>query len=255
MAIAVAAASGAVLGAVLGPPPATRTERSMAPRPVMLWAWERPEDLTFLDPRAAGVSLLVGTVHLRRGLVYESPRLQPLSIPDGTLVVPVVRIETDPIHPPSLGNLQRQELLAALDRLVGLERCQALQIDFDAVVSERRFYAQVLRDVRASLPPGAFLSITALASWCLGDVWLDGLPIDEAVPMLFRMGPDAAEVRARLAAGEDFASPRCRRSYGLSSDEPIPSLVPGRRCYVFHPAPWTNSANCDAQSRIEGARR
>ena len=32
------------------------------------------------------------------------------------------------------------------------------------------------------------LTITALASWCDGDDWIDGLPVADASPMLFRMG-------------------------------------------------------------------
>jgi hypothetical protein len=110
---------------------------------------------------------------------------------------------------------------------------RALQVDFDAVASERVFYSAVLRELRRNLPPQMPLSITALASWCESDDWISGLPVAEAVPMLFRMGPD------RYIAGDDFRSGLCRSSVGISTDE-LPSKIPsGRRVYVFDPRPWT----------------
>ena len=93
------------------------------------------------------------------------------------------------------------------------------------------------------------ISITALASWCLGDRWLEDLPIDEAVPMLFRMGTDEEPVRAALARG-DFHDPRCRFSYGLATDEPLPALRPGRRLYLFHPNAWTEPAYTRFRHRL-----
>jgi hypothetical protein len=78
------------------------------------------------------------------------------------------------------------------------------------------------------------ISITALASWCAGDNWLHGLPIDEAVPMLFRMGPTNEPFR-RMAVSRDSASP-CRGAIGTSLDEPIDLQSEGRRVYVFKPA-------------------
>ena len=38
----------------------------------MLWAWERPERLTFLDPREAGVAFLARSVNWRDGRI-DSP--------------------------------------------------------------------------------------------------------------------------------------------------------------------------------------
>ena len=63
--------------------------------------------------------------------------------------------------------------------------------------------------------------------------------IDDAVPLLLRMGRYAEQVRAHLDAGNDFDAPQCRRSVGLGTDEPWPHLPSGRRRRVFHPRPWT----------------
>jgi hypothetical protein len=117
-----------------------------------------------------------------------------------------------------------------------------IQIDFDATQSERAFYRELILDVRRRLPDAAGLSMTALASWCTYDDWLSDLPIDEAVPMLFRMAGDGKDIARRLNSGEDFIAAPCRHSYGISTDEPRSGLSPTRRLYVFNPDPWTQDS-------------
>ena len=94
------------------------------------------------------------------------------------------------------------------------------------------------------------LSITALGSWCIGDDWLSGLPIAEAVPMLFRMGPDRSAVTQWLARGEDLREPLCRGSVGVSTDEPWPAPLPARHVYVFHPRAWNQESFAAVQRRL-----
>src|SRR6185436_16086459 len=110
----------------------------------------------------------------------------------------------------------------------------AIQIDFDALVTERDFYRALLQDLRAKLPANVSLSMTALASFCIGDRWLDDLPVDEAVPMIFRMGADDKRIKSFLIDGNDFPEPLCQTSYGIALDEPIAMrLAEKRRLYVF----------------------
>ncbi len=209
----------------------------------IVWAWERAESLEFLPSPKIAVAVLVGRLRLAAGTVTPFPRLQPLALPQDTPRIAVVRLESDPRQRPDLGSVQQQQVTAAiLAWSTSPPGFDVLQIDFDATVSERDFYRRLLRDLRAQLPEAMPISITALASWCLGDAWLDGLPIDEAVPMLFRMGPDARLIRATLARGTDFSHPLCRSSYGLSSDEPLPVLRSNRRLYLFHPQAWSEPA-------------
>jgi hypothetical protein len=87
------------------------------------------------------------------------------------------------------------------------------------------------------MPPRLPLSMTALASWCLDDNWLDELPVDEAVPMLFRMGP--GEAALRRAWPSRTPAPKCRESLGVSLDEPLPLMRDDKRMYVFNPNAWT----------------
>lgn len=55
--------------------------------PTMLWAWERPEQLDFIDTQNTGVAFLAKTVLLSNGEVTSRPRLQPLILAKGTKVV------------------------------------------------------------------------------------------------------------------------------------------------------------------------
>jgi hypothetical protein len=156
--------------------------------PTILWAWERPEKLDYLDPQKTGVAFLARTIYLRAGGVFGRPRLQPLSVPDCAQVIAVVRIESDRSSPPALSPQQINDVALEISKLGSLPNVVMVQIDFDARATERAFYRSLLTALRARLPQSTLLSITALASWCKGDNWLDDLPIDEAVPMLFRMG-------------------------------------------------------------------
>jgi len=206
----------------------------------VLWAWERPEDLRFINPQDTAVAFLSNTIHLRDDHVLVRPRFQPLLVPKAAELIAVIRIETEP-HA-TLSRRQIEQSAAAVARNASLPRVVAVQIDFDATRSQRDFYRALLVDVRERLGPETPISITALASWCFDDNWISDLPIDEAVPMLFRMGADRGEILARLNSGHDFRSAACKGSLGVSIDEPWTSLPAGRRLYVFQAGPWTAHA-------------
>jgi len=202
--------------------------------PVIIWAWERPEKLDFIDTDRVGVAFLAKTLRLDGDRVIAKPRMQPLQLAPNTKLIAVVRIETD--HP-SLSSAQLQK---TADEITKLSALSMVQIDFDATVSERDFYRSLLREVK---PHVRSLSITALASWCAGDNWLSDLPIDEAVPMLFRMGVDKGLRR--------FDSAICRNSAGVSTDELItPPAVD--RLYIFNPNPWSRDS---LNSALEAYRK
>lgn len=210
-----------------------------SPPRLMLWAWERPEDLRFLDPGTTGVAYLAKTLYLTAGRAVSRPRLQPLRMPPGTFVTAVVRIESDTTRHTAA---QRASIVDAIAVLAAKKDVSAVQVDFDAAVSERAFYSAVISDLHRRLPQQKPLSITALASWCSGDRWMAELPLAEAVPMLFRMGPDGAQILQSLKRGKDFAEPLCRNSIGVSTDEPAAPFLHTRRVYAFHPKPWTADA-------------
>ena len=219
--------------ALLGP--ALVVSRSYEPAPVpgvVLWAWERPSDLSGL-PAGASVAFLAQTITIDRGAHLVSGRRQPLVVDPSTPVIAVTRIEAPAeAGAPNVGAVAR-----AIAATKGLPRVSGVQIDFDARASQRELYRRILHAVHADLPPGTPLSMTALASWCLDDNWLDELPVDEAIPMLFQMGPDSAIVKREWS--RRTAAPKCRTSIGVSLGEPAPAGRKGRRTYVFNPGPWT----------------
>ena len=212
----------------------------------ILWAWERPEKLDFIDPDKVAVALLAKTIYLRGDRVIVRPRLQSLALPARARVIAVARIESDHSagrsKPFALSTAQLKETASAISELGSLPNVVMVQVDFDATTSQRAFYRELLIQLRSKLPQSVSLSMTALASWCKGDDWLEDLPVDEAVPMLFRMGVERKQFLSQLAAGAGFNSAKCRASAGVSTDEPLAQLLGVERLYVFNPSPWSTQS-------------
>jgi hypothetical protein len=218
---------------------------------LVYWAWERPENLQVLNPKTEGVAFLASSVELLANSVHIYPRMQPLLLPPGIQVVAVVRIYSHPASPAALDAQQFSETLQAVSNATQLPNVAAVQIDFDARESEREFYSRLLAELRRQLGPAYPISITALASWCIGDRWIRELPVNEAVPMLFSMGPDEPLIRHYLASVDTFPEPLCRGSLGISTGERWPNPIrSGTRVYVFHQQPWTRKDIEDIRSRI-----
>ncbi|MBF0498372.1 MAG: DUF3142 domain-containing protein [Deltaproteobacteria bacterium] len=212
----------------------------------MLWAWDRPEKIDFIDTHRVGVAFLIKTIYLHDNQLVIRPRFNPLQFPPGTALMAVVRIEVPPGKTPVYSPGQEAKVIAELVAITKLKDITAIQIDFDARVSARNFYRRVLLELRRQLPDSIALSITALASWGVHDRWLLNAKIDEAATMLFRMGPDRDLFLQRLRSGKDFSPSNCRLSYGISTDEPLDKslyqFLSKRRIYIFHPKPWTQDA-------------
>ena len=221
----------------------SKSNRPAKPDPsLILWAWERPTDLRFIDTKQVGVAFLAKSILLTPDDVVTRPRLQPLRLAEGTKVIAVARIETDRDRKANLSTKQRDIASRAITDMASLPNVSEVQIDFDATQSERTFYRDLITDVRQHLPHEVRLSITALASWCMYDDWLADLPIDEAVPMLFRMAGDGKQIATRLNAGDDLNAAPCRQSYGISLNEQPPKLFAARKLYVFNPDAWTEKS-------------
>jgi hypothetical protein len=213
---------------------------------IILWAWERPEDLRFLDSDKFAVAFLAQTLKLKDDEVYLQARRQELKISPETRLIAVTRIETvkNNALPPDLSKTQSDECVQLILNTLKLKNVAAIQIDFDAKVSERRFYQTLLKELRNRLPNETPLSMTSLASFCIGDPWIKDLPVNEAIPMAFRMGADAKLVKKFLANGNDFPVALCRKSIGIATDESLTlNFGKSRRIYVFKASPkgWTRA--------------
>lgn len=207
---------------------------------IFLWSWERADDFDFLKTlpnRRIGVAFYAQTLFLKDENVIWKPRRQSLKIPDGVKRIAVTRIETTTAGTrvaPKFTAEQINKIVEFIVRTAQLKDVSEVQIDFDALESERENYREIVHKVRAKLPAALPLSITALASWCIGEQWLQDLPVSEAVPMLFRLGKTDDAVKTYLTAGKDFTQPLCRKSYGISTDENfVLDFQSGRRIYFF----------------------
>jgi hypothetical protein len=220
---------------------------------LMLWAWERPTDLRSLDADV-GVAFLAQTLIVRNDAVSVEPRRNPLQVSPHTPLVAVTRIESHEPHRPRSGNAPSHDLIASMSTAIAnttaLPRVRGVQIDFDAAESERGFYRALVLAVRRAVATDVPLSITALASWCARDRWMAGLPLDEAVPMLFRLGPVNAPY-VGLARTPAASAAECRGALGTSLDEPLHVRAAGRRLYVFNAAPWTPASVQQAREGLE----
>ena len=227
-----------------GRSPSFRIYPAVASPRVMLWAWEEPEDLRGLDPYHAGVAFLAERLFLG-DTVRRAPRRQPILTPKDIYAVAVVRIEVGKGFIDS--KAIREQTAGALLEDAKLPGVRGLQVDFDATASQHSFYADILKQVRSRLPAGQTLTITALVSWCAEEGtspkdWLRQLPVDQAIPMEFRLGKQTGNWAIR--------EPLCQSTLGIATDEPLRTSaqtqltsagLAAKTLYIFSPRPWTPS--------------
>jgi hypothetical protein len=216
---------------------------------LMLWAWDRDDDLRFLNKSDTGVAFLAATLTLHGNGVVLTPRHNRLALPDGIKRVAVIHVESDRAVPPVLSGEQMRRFVEALAAVSDEIPHHVLQVDYEAVASQRAFFINAIAALRLRLP-GARISVTALASWCFNERWTTRLDADEVVPMLFRMGYDGRRVRALFANRGDFRSAGCRSSLGVATDELPAALPSGRRVYVFSPWRWSPESYNIVRTRI-----
>jgi hypothetical protein len=241
---------GALLGLLISrsaaPAPALATSRLPS---IMLWAWERPSDLRAIA-RDVGVAFLAQTITIEEQRIAITPRRWPLKVLPGTMLSAVTRVEMRVTRTVADDEARIAKAIADSARFPGVV---GIQIDFDATLSQRDLYRRLIENVRRRIDARMPLSITALASWCVGDRWLDGLPIDEAVPMLFQLGP-LNEPYRDVAAAPSAAHRLCQSSLGTSLDEPLTLSPAGRRVYVFNPQSWTAASIAQAERYARGKK-
>jgi hypothetical protein len=220
---------------------------------VVLWAWDRAEDLRFLRPGEAQVAALVATIELGEGGVRTRWRAHPMRIADGIELMPVVRIEAPAkaVLPPVATIVQ------VLKRAAARGDSHWIQIDFDARGPQWGWYRELLREAKREL--GVRISVTALLGSCFADGPIDARhdAIDEAVPMLFRMGPEAPEWLRRVEDPHRGLVSGCRTAVGLATDEPAAwrhAVGRSGRTFVFHPKAWTKEAFREVCARLFSPR-
>lgn len=212
-----------------------REQSATPPSHLILWAWERPEDLRFAPDTEIAVQ--TGFIGLSGEKLQARGRYFPLKSarPPQTAVV---HVQIDHAIPLRWDPELRAKLAAAVRHYATVIPTPRVQLDFEVRQSERQVLLDTLTDLRRALPASTTLSMTALTSWCISENWLEKAPVDEIVPMLFRMQDDGPAILKRLAAGGDFRNPRCRTALAISSDSPVSRAPRGRRVYLFSPQSW-----------------
>lgn len=217
------------------------------PRTV-IWSWEHSDDLAFIDASKAAVAFYAGTIVLGRDNATMHKRKNPIHINDQTVSFPAFRIETAHLDE-AITDEAFARALEIIIPFVQSEKTGAVQIDFDATERDRKTYLKFLRDLRKRLPADTALSITALASWCLYDKWLQQAPIDETVAMMFSMGREKGEALTALKKMSLDSGAPCLQSLGISINEATTNaalehnhcFTQAPRVYVFSSLGWTQS--------------
>lgn len=203
------------------------------PPPLMLWAWEQAIDLRFLAGRSdVGVAYLAATAFVDKAGVRVKYRGVPMRAPEGMYRMPVLRIEGREVI------RDRTPLIELCERLIRDSKAEALQIDFDVPVVLRPLYRGLIEELRKRHGAKLYLSMTVLAEWC--DLpWFAGMPVDEHVVMLFRMGKSGKDVVRKIEQERRLPSPACQESLGYSIDERLVPRLASKRRYWFSPKPWS----------------
>jgi len=211
--------------------------------PITIWVWERSENLYFLKDKKVSFAYLSGTVtKTNENLVYYS-RQQPLRIPDNRKTIAVVRIEeksdNHKFEDNDLDKISNYIVKSCTEKDSNI----SCQIDFDATESQIGFYKNLVINVREKLPKEMKLSLTALVSWCTNnESWFKDLPIDEVVPMFFRLGKDQNIYWQRIKEGKLDISNVCQKAIGIATDEPMPNKIymKNKPIYIFNNKYWTS---------------
>jgi hypothetical protein len=218
---------------------------------LIVWAWERPEDLRFLRPDVE-IGVQTGFVELSGDRVLARGRRFPLLARAGQASTALVHVQIARRRPLAWTPALRAQTARAVVLFAQAFPARRVQVDFEVRASERPILLAVLGDVRKALPATTRLSMTALADWCDTERWLGDAPVDEIAPMLFRMGRGGEGLKARLAEGGDFGDPHCRTALAVSTDAPVLRAPVGRRVYLFSPRSWTAGDFENARKRVEG---
>jgi hypothetical protein len=215
--------------------------KDSTPSNLVLWVWERPENLYFLTGEAITYAYLSGTATATdNGWVFK-PRQQPLRVDKDAPKISVIRIE-DKTQLTSLTSLPLTEITDFILTLCNPSSQSAgCQLDFDALEGQLDYYREFLVKLRAGLDEKTPLSITALLSWCTtNEKWLSSLPVDEIVPMFFELGKEGSIYWSKIDSESLLLPPICQRSIGISHENKWPheSYFKNKKIYVFNYQLW-----------------
>ena len=212
------------------------------------WVWDGAQPPAWASGNAA---VVVRHVLLRGDKVLLRPRHSSPGLPANARVTPVVHVQLSGTTPPPGLDHARDAIVEAMLHAAALSTSGWVQLDLEALASQRASYRALVLEIRGRLPAATRLSVTALAWWCQDARWLDGLAADEVVPMFFRMGHETERMRKILVEKPARLHARCGKAAGFSMQEPFTAIVAARygRTYWFDNQRWKSGAIIEGQQQ------
>lgn len=207
---------------------------------VTLWSWDRFDDFTFIRSHKVTLAPLIATFKAQgKGPLKVELRHQRFKRPSSIDWIAVFRIEMPSDR--SMSDTDMGRIVSVIKTLS--KGSKEIQLDFDAQKSQRSVYKKLAETLNqhVSLP----LSMTALASWCTYDTWLDDMPVLYAVPMVYNLGEEKELIKHYLKKNKEWGVRKCRGHLGLSlldlSLLDDWEIVLKHRLYFFNHQSWTAS--------------
>lgn len=206
----------------------------------VLWVWDRSDDLSQLDLAFAKdyqVAPLLGTIHiLANGLKVED-RHHPFLAPIQQEKMGVVRIDTPKMQVLSLHKDLIDPLVLIITSYEYRFKLNHIQLDFDAKLSERKFYNLLLRELRTQLNAKTKLSITAIASWFTDRWWRDSV-VDEIVFMFYPLQNGELNFYQNLLWNHSQFEAKQKISVAFSVQQPMERPAKAHRVFWFNHRAW-----------------
>lgn len=203
------------------------------------WIWHSSD----APAHAQEIAVLLDHLQLSGDGIAIRQRRKMLLVDKATRVTPVVHVQSDPKNMPNLGPRQTEAIVQAVQAASLRSTSGWVQLDFEALESQRDYYVRLVSTLRNRLAPSIQFSVTVMAGWCAHKGLLAQLRADEVVPMFFHMGPQADTYRARLQRKPDQFDPRCRQQAAGFAVQEKPALEVQRRYdrrYWFNYQAWNN---------------
>lgn len=222
----------------------------MQPPSLNVWTWDRFDDLSFMKGEKGKIAALIATFRVTAaGRVITELRHHDFSRPRSVSLITVFRLE---INPTTLVNNEAiDHIVASIKGLA--KRGEEIQIDFDATKSQRFLYKKILQKLSDSTDKR--LSMTALASWCTYDDWLDSLPISYAVPMLYTLGREQLQMFHYLRENKHWGVRACKGYVGLSLNDlsllENPSIMSTHKVFLFNNHAWSQEDFKRIQEKVK----
>lgn len=217
---------------------------------ITLWSWDRLDDFNFIDNKNVRIAPLLATFKSsKRGVLITELRHQGFRRPKDIKWIAVFRIEIEPQY--QIKDRDLAQMVAVIRDLS--MNASEVQIDFDATKSQRPFYKKFMQFLQESL--SIPISMTALASWCTFDSWLDEMPVSYAVPMLYNLGNEKEVHYQHLKSKGFFYVKKCRGYLGLHmSDLELlkdKKIKESHKIYLFNDKAWNQEHYITLMKKVE----